>query len=193
MLGPALTLGSYLVGSISFGLLIAKSRGVDLREVGSGNVGATNAGRALGKGTGRAVLALDAAKGMVPALIARMALGPDDPWTAAVGTAAVLGHCFPIWHGLRGGKGAATAAGVFLVLVPPAGVASAVTYFAVKKATGRASAGTIAGAVVGAGTTLALCGPMSPRSWMAGGILGLVLIRHAGNIKRLIEGTEPRS
>jgi glycerol-3-phosphate acyltransferase PlsY len=193
VLGPALTLGSYLVGSISFGLLIAKHRGVDLREVGSGNVGATNVGRALGKKTGRAVLALDAAKGIAPALIARLALGPDDPWTAAVGTAAVVGHCFPIWHRLRGGKGAATAVGVLLVLSPPAGIAGAATYFAVKKATGRASAGSIAGALVGAGTTLALHGPASPRTWMAGGLLGIVLARHAKNIVRLIDGTEPRS
>jgi glycerol-3-phosphate acyltransferase PlsY len=193
VIGPALTLGSYLLGSVSFGLLLAKRRGVDLRAEGSGNVGATNVGRLLGKDAGRRVLLLDAAKGALPALAARMALGKDDPWTAAVGTAAVVGHCFPLWHGLRGGKGAATAVGVLLVLAPPAGIAAAGTYFAVKKATGRASAGSIAGALVGAGTTLALLGPASPRTWMAGALLGLVLARHAENIERLVHGTEPPS
>ena len=193
MLGPAIALGGYLLGSISPGLILAKRQGVDLREGGSGNVGATNVGRMLGKRAGRQVLALDAAKGALPALAARLALGPDDGWTAATGAAAALGHCFPIWHGLRGGKGAATAAGVLLVLVPPAGVAGAATYIALKKLTKRASVGSIGGALIGAGCTLALLGPASPRTWMAGALLGLVLVRHRDNLRRLARGEEPPS
>lgn len=193
MIGPALTLGSYLVGSVSTGLLLAGSRGIDLRSEGSGNVGATNVGRVLGKRAGRIVLALDAAKGAVPALAARLTLGADDPWTAATGAAAALGHCYPLWHGFRGGKGAATAAGVLLVLSPPAGVAAAATYVGLKKWTRRASVGSLGGALVGAGVTVALHGPASPRAWMAGALLALVVLRHRDNIVRLWRGEEPPS
>lgn len=193
MLGPALTLGSYLLGSISTGLLLARERGVDLRQVGSGNVGATNVGRALGKRAGRMVLVLDAAKGALPALLARATLGADDPWTAATGAAAAVGHCYPIWHGFDGGKGAATAAGVLLVLSPPAGLAAAGTYVALKKVSRRASVGSLGGALVGAGVTLGLHGPGSPRTWMAAGLLALVVLRHRDNIERLWRGEEPPS
>ncbi len=193
MLGPALAVGAYLLGSISSAILLAKRRGIDLREAGSGNPGATNARRVLGEGAGRLVLAFDAGKGALPSLVARATLGADDPWKAATGAAAALGHCFPIWHGLRGGKGAATAAGVLLVLVPPAGVAAAGTYVVLKKLTKRASVGSIGGALVGAGTTWVLLGPASPRSWMATALLALVLVRHADNLGRLVRGEEPPS
>ncbi len=192
MLGPTIAVGSYLLGSISSGVLLAKRRGVDLHEVGSGNVGATNAGRVLGARAGHLVLALDAAKGALPALAARLTLGPDDPWTAVTGAAAVVGHCYPIWHGFRGGKGAATGAGVLLATVPPAGLAAAATYLVLKKKTRRASVGSLGGALVGAGVTWALHGAGS-RSWMAFGILGLVVFRHHDNIARLIRGEEPPS
>lgn len=193
MLGPAIALGGYLLGSVSPGLILAKRRGVELRRGGSGNIGATNVGRLLGKRAGRQVLLLDAAKGALPALVARAVLGPDDGWAAATGAAAVLGHCFPIWHGFRGGKGAATAAGVLLALVPPAGLAAAGTYVALKKLSGRASVGSIGGALVGAGCTLALLGPASPRALMAGTLLGIVLVRHRDNLVRLARGQEPPS
>lgn len=193
MLGPAIALGGYLLGSVSPGLILAKRRGVELRRGGSGNIGATNVGRLLGKRAGRQVLLLDAAKGALPALVARAVLGPDDGWAAATGAAAVLGHCFPIWHGFRGGKGAATAAGVLLALVPPAGLAAAGTYVALKKLSGRASVGSLGGALVGAGCTLALLGPASPRSLMAGALLGIVLVRHRDNLVRLARGQEPPS
>lgn len=192
MLGPALTVAAYLLGSISFGLLAAKRAGVDLREVGSGNIGATNVGRALGKRTGRVVLLLDAAKGAGPALAAWRLFGLDDPWTAAVGVAAVVGHCFPVWHRFRGGKGAATAAGVMLALVPYAGLAAAVTYVGLKKLTKRASVGSLGGALLGAVIAAALLGP-SPRSYMTGAILAVVTLRHASNIVRLVRGQEPPS
>jgi acyl phosphate:glycerol-3-phosphate acyltransferase len=193
VLGAVLTAGAYLLGSINFALLAAKKKGVDLREQGSGNPGATNAGRVLGKKIGRAVLALDAAKGALPAAAARASFGAEDPWTAATGFAAVLGHCYPLWHRFDGGKGAATAAGVLLVLAPPAGVAAGATYAIVKKASGRASAGSIAGALVGAGTAAAVYGAHSPRAWMASGLLVLILLRHKENLGRLARGEEPRS
>jgi glycerol-3-phosphate acyltransferase PlsY len=193
VLGPAIALGGYLLGSISPGLILAKRQGVDLREGGSGNVGATNVGRVLGKRAGRQVLALDAAKGALPALVARAALGPDDPWTAIAGVSAVLGHCYPIWHGFRGGKGAATGAGVLLATVPVAGLAAAGTYLGLKKVTRRASVGSLGGALVGAGVTWAALGAASPRTWMALGIHGLVIVRHRENLARLARGEEPPS
>lgn len=192
MLGPVLTAAAYLLGSVSFGLLAARRAGIDLRDAGSGNVGATNVGRVMGKRTGRIVLALDAAKGAGPALAAWGTLGLESPWTAAVGVAAVVGHCFPVWHGFRGGKGAATALGVMLALVPAAGAGAAIAYVALKRASRRASVGSLAGAATGAAISLAILGDR-PRTWMAVAILAVVVLRHAGNIGRLLRGEEPPS
>lgn len=191
MLGPGLATLGYLLGSISFALIAAQRAGVDLRAEGSGNPGATNVGRVLGKRTGRAVLVLDLAKGALPVLLAMGVLGVDSPWTAATGTAAVAGHCFPVWHRFRGGKGAATAAGVLLALVPVAGLAAALTYLVGKRASRRASVGSLLGALVGSGVTFALVGP--PRTWMSLSIVALVFARHHDNLARLARGTEPES
>src|SRR5690606_4246297 len=114
-----LALLGYLSGSIPFGLLIARwARGVDVRQVGSGNIGATNVVRAAGKGLGLLVLALDALKGALPVWLT-LRLIPDG-WVPACVVAgfAVVGHIFPVWLKLRGGKGVATAAGVLGVLAP---------------------------------------------------------------------------
>ena len=196
MRAGALTLTAYLLGSISFALLIAKSKGIDLREEGSGNLGATNAGRALGKGLGRVVLILDMAKGALPVIAAGLLLPPEEaPWVGAVGFAAVLGHCFPIWHGLRGGKGAATGMGAIAAAVPWAGLAAALTYLLLKKLSRRASVGSLGGAAVGAGVSFALVGrgPDWPLSVMALSVALLITLRHYENIGRLIRGTEPPS
>lgn len=190
--GPVLAVGAYLMGSVSFGLLAARRAGVDLRGEGSGNIGATNVGRVLGKRTGRVVLLLDALKGAAPALLAAQLLGADDRWTAATGFAAVLGHCYPVWHRLRGGKGAATAAGVMLSLVWPAGLIAVVLYLGLKKLTRRASVGSLSGALAGAIVTWAWLGPGS-RAFMTVAILAVVLLRHRGNIGRLLRGEEPPS
>jgi acyl phosphate:glycerol-3-phosphate acyltransferase len=183
---------AYLLGSISFAILIGKHYGVDLRDEGSGNPGATNAGRVLGKRVGRIVLLLDLAKGAIPSGIAWYLLGLDSPWTAVVGGAAAFGHCFPIWHRLRGGKGVATAGGVLLVLVPLAGVAALVGYVGFKKLSKRASVGSLAAAIFGAAVSYAMLGPV-PRSYLAIGLLGLIVVRHTSNLRRLWSGTEPPS
>lgn len=192
LLGPTLALGAYLLGSVSFGLLAARRRGIDLRAVGSGNVGATNVGRALGRRTGRIVLALDAAKGGLSMLAARATLGPEHAWSGATGLAAVVGHCYPIWHGFRGGKGAATAAGVMFAASPLAGLAAAGAYVALKKATRRASVASLGGALSGTAAAWALHG-RSTRSLMATAILGVVTVRHRENLGRLLRGEEPPS
>jgi glycerol-3-phosphate acyltransferase PlsY len=171
----------------------AKRAGADLREEGSGNIGATNVGRVLGKRTGRIVLLLDARTGFAPVVGARLMLGPDDGWTAAAGVAAVLGHLAPIWHRFRGGKGAATSAGVLLAAVPWAGLAGVIGYLVGKKLTRRASVGSLLGSVAGVIVTVALLGPTGPRPLMAYALLAMVAVRHAGNIGRLARGTEPPS
>jgi glycerol-3-phosphate acyltransferase PlsY len=189
VLAVTLVVVSYLVGSISFGLIVASRRGVDLRSAGSGNTGATNVGRVVGRREGRLVLVLDAAKGLLPALVTMLA-GLGEDWTAASAVASVAGHCWPIWHGLRGGKGAATAAGAMLVLSWPAGLAAVGTYLAVKRATRKVSVGSLAGAVVGASITAAV-GASLPTVIGAAAIALLVWLRHADNLGRLWRGEEP--
>ena len=120
-------LASYLLGSIPFSYLVARTRGVDVRTVGSGNVGATNVMRSAGKAAGIAAFVLDAAKGALAALLARkVAPGLAVPPLAAV--AAIVGHMYPVWLGFRGGKGVATGAGAFLPLAPLATVAGLVAF-----------------------------------------------------------------
>ncbi len=189
MVGPALTVASYLLGSISFGLIFAKHRGVDLRSIGSGNIGATNVGRALGKRTGQMVLLLDMLKGFVPVALAQWVLELGWPWITAIGLAAAIGHVFPIWYGFQGGKGAATSGGVLLAALPPIGAATLLTFVLVKKWTRLASVGSLSAATLGAVLTLAIDG----RQWpvlLATGLWFLVVVRHWENIIRLLGGEE---
>ncbi|MEM9196068.1 MAG: glycerol-3-phosphate 1-O-acyltransferase PlsY [Myxococcota bacterium] len=200
--GIAFVVGGYLSGSVSFAILFARRAGVDIREEGSGNPGATNVGRVLGKRTGRVVLLLDALKGAIPVLAARFALGADGPTTegpwnahavvAATAVAATLGHVAPLFHGFRGGKGAATAAGVILASVPLAGVVATVTYVVLKKVFRTASVGSIGGAFVGAAVIPFLA---TDRAYiiMGAAIFVLVLLRHHENIRRLWTRKEPES
>ena len=195
--GLAIVTAAYLLGSVSFGLVIARHRGIDLRSVGSGSIGATNVGRALGKRVGRVVLLLDALKGALPTLAAVLICGATSAWTAASGVAAVAGHLWPIWHGLRGGKGAATGLGVLLMVVPLAGVVAGLGYVVGKAASGRASVGSLLGALLGALLTAARdvwdAQRLTARTWMALSVFVLVVAAHAPNIARLLRGTEPRS
>lgn len=192
-IGPLLALAGYLVGSISFALIVARRRGIDLYAEGSGNPGATNVGRVIGKREGRLVLIADALKGVLPMAAARALVGLDDPWAAATGVATVVGHCLPIWHRLRGGKGAATAAGVMLVAEPIAGASAIVGYLVLKKLTRRASVGSLVGSVLGAIVTAALHGIGSTVAIMAIAIAVVVWLRHHDNLVRLAKGEEPES
>jgi len=179
----------YLIGSIPFGILLTRWLGLgDLRRIGSGNIGATNVLRTGNKRAAAATLLLDGAKGAVAVLLAFAAAGGDAGQVA--GLAAFVGHCFPVWLGFRGGKGVATFLGVLLAVSWPAGLATCATWLAT--------------AVVGRVSSLAaLTAAASSSFWMLflGGGSGFVLsavltvliyIRHAGNIRRLREGTEPR-
>ena len=180
----------YLMGSIPFAFLLSRRRGIDLRMVGSGNVGATNVLRTSGVPLAIAAMILDAMKGSLAVLVAApVALGPATP--VAAGLASVIGHIYPVWLGFKGGKGVATAAGVFGVLAPAAlGIASAVFVLAVWT-TRYISVGSLAGAV-----TLAVAAAASdvPATVAVGAVVtALVIIhRHRGNLSRIIAGTERR-
>jgi acyl phosphate:glycerol-3-phosphate acyltransferase len=113
----AVILLAYLLGSIPTGLLLAKMQGVDIRTTGSGNIGATNVYRTLGRATGVMTLVGDCLKGLIPVLVARR-LGLAETWVAAAGLAAFLGHVYTVFLGFKGGKGVATALGVFLGISP---------------------------------------------------------------------------
>src|ERR1700751_5568962 len=126
---PILVFVAYLLGSIPFGLLLAKlSGGKDVREHGSGNIGATNVSRVAGPLAGVLTLLLDAAKGMAAVWLAGRFTGHSALSMMPAGLAALLGHCFPLWLGFKGGKGVATALGVFLALCPLAALAGVILF-----------------------------------------------------------------
>ena len=185
-----LIVGSYLLGSIPTGLLLAKAAGVDIRTTGSGNIGATNVYRTMGRTVGILTLVGDCLKGLIPVLVAqRLELG--DAMIASVGTAAFLGHVYTIFLGFKGGKGVATALGVFLG-VSPTGVGIAVVIFiAVVAAFRYISLGSItaAAALPFIITALDLRPPIIT---MTAVIALLVIWKHRENITRLREGTESK-
>ena len=179
---------AYLLGSIPFGLILTRLFGAgDLRAIGSGSIGATNVLRTGRKGLAAATLLLDAGKGAAAVLIAAQ-FWPN--WAAWAGFAAILGHCFPVWLGFKGGKGVATALGVALALSWPIALICAGVWLAVFALSRISSLG---------GMSAAAAGPVS--AWALGrfdliaalaGIALVVLWRHRANIARLRAGTEPR-
>lgn len=189
-LAIALVAGAYLLGSIPFGLILARRRGVDVRQVGSGNIGATNVARNLGKKLGLAVLVLDVAKGAIPVLALRWLPIETHPLLVmAVGIAPILGHCFPVWLRLHGGKGVATALGVFLALEPAvAGLAVAV--FALIYALFRVVSLGSMGASVAVPVLLWALGRPAPE--VALGVMGaaVIVVQHRQNIRRLLRRAE---
>lgn len=195
-LGALLVAAGYLAGSIPFGYLLGKLLlGVDVRTVGSGNIGATNVARAGGKKLGAVVVLLDAAKAVVPILVARRLLGGGraaEVFTVAVAIAAFVGHLFPVWLRFKGGKGVATAFGIFVVLAPWAAIAGAAAYGIAYAATRISSVGSLTGTAVCAGTAFALNGARRPVSWAAVVLALLILLRHRDNVRRLLSGEEKR-
>ncbi|MDO9264156.1 MAG: glycerol-3-phosphate 1-O-acyltransferase PlsY [Desulfosalsimonadaceae bacterium] len=192
-----LCLFAYLLGSIPFGLVLAKVfKSVDLRKIGSGNIGATNARRAGGWGLGIATLACDALKGVIPVAIAGMMNAGTDAltgeiWMAATAVCAVAGHLFPVYLKFKtGGKGVATAAGCFAVISPLALSLSLAVFFLVARISNRVSAGSIAAAASLPPGVL-----WATRSFVMAGcaliISGAIIVRHRDNIKRLRKGSEP--
>ena len=186
----AVILAAYLMGSIPFALLLARRWGSDLRAVGSGNLGAANVMRASGVAAGVLVAVLDMTKGAASVwLAARMGAGAELP--AAAGLAAILGHVYPVWLRFRGGKGVATACGVFSMLtplaVPPALAIFAVTVWLTK----YISLGSVLASLALPPIAYAL-GSAPPAVLAASIAAGMIVFRHRSNVARMRTGTERR-
>jgi glycerol-3-phosphate acyltransferase PlsY len=178
----------YVLGSIPFGLLLGRLAGYgDIRRIGSGNIGATNVLRTGNRNLAALTLFLDAVKGA-----AAVAIGQRWGATAALfaAGAAVIGHMFPVWLGFRGGKGAATALGVLIMLAWPAALAAALVWLAVAWSSRYSSLAALCGAAAAVG--LAAASAARPIALVITGIAVLVVARHHANIRRLLTGGESR-
>ncbi|HMS02138.1 MAG TPA: glycerol-3-phosphate 1-O-acyltransferase PlsY [Gemmatimonadaceae bacterium] len=190
---------AWLAGSLPTALLVGKAYGVDLRTVGSGNLGATNALRTLGWKAGLLVYLVDTLKGalpvaLLPRLLASVFGGAAHPhWGMAFGLAAVLGHVRPIFlRGKGGGKGVATASGVFLALAPTPALSALVAFIATVWLTRYVSLGSLIGAVVLTAVAGWQLGPRAPVFGLALAVTAFVFWTHRENIARLRAGTERR-
>lgn len=193
-----LILAAYLVGAISFSLIVVRAlRGIDVRTTGSGNAGATNVLRTAGAGPAFLVLVLDVAKGALPVAAARLLEAPG-PVIGAAAVAAVLGHVFPVYYGFRGGKGVATATGALAVLAPVPALAALAVFALVVTATRYVSLASITAAALFPLLILAAGGlgwaPPAP-PWLlasSAAIAALIVFMHRANVRRLLAGTENR-
>ena len=189
---PAALLCSYLTGAIPFGLLFSRAMGKDVRQEGSGNIGATNVNRVLGKKLGLLTLLCDVAKGFLPVYVAALVLPPavnSELFIALCGLSTVLGHMFPVYLGFNGGKGVATALGVFLYFSPLSILFALFVFTAVVASSGFVSAGSLVAAAL-----------IPLFIWLLGNSLSTVLValliavlvwmKHRSNIGRLIRGEE---
>jgi acyl phosphate:glycerol-3-phosphate acyltransferase len=178
----------YLLGSIPFGLLVARLAGLgDIRQIGSGNIGATNVLRTGSRIAAALTLLLDLAKGFAAVVIAA-GWGEDAMLLAAGG--ATIGHMFSVWLGFRGGKGAATALGVVMSLAWPVALAAALVWLATALLLRYSSLAALVAAVVGAALAPFVADPMTATT--IAGIALLIILRHHANIRRLMAGTESR-
>jgi len=185
------TLGlAFLLGSLPFGFWLGRLKGIDIRKQGSGNIGATNVGRILGRGWGYLVFALDFAKGWIGVWVAQKLGDPADLWVVAAGLFSVLGHVFTPWVGFRGGKGVATSAGVLLALTPLVGVFVAAVWggaFLVSRIVSVAS-------LLAATAFPLFVHQLTPNrpalQWAAWVLALLVWVRHRDNLMRLMQGKE---
>lgn len=187
----AAAVGGYAIGALPLGYLAGRRwGGVDLRRVGSGNVGATNMYRTSGLRLGLVVMALDVAKGALAVVVAtRAAFGETDPVVA--GVAAIVGHVYPLWLRGQGGRGVATACGVFSQLAPMATLAAALMFVATVWLTKMVSAGSVAATVTLPSVAWAT-GLATAVVWASAGAAALILWRHRGNLARMLRGHERR-
>jgi acyl phosphate:glycerol-3-phosphate acyltransferase len=185
-----LVLAAYLLGSLPTGYIVGSLSGVDVRKAGSGNVGATNVARVVGKRQGIFTLVADTAKGFVPIVLA-LKLGLTPVATAFVGIAAFLGHLYPVFLRFQGGKGVATALGVFLGLAPGATLVLMVVFAVVLLATRFVSLSSMAAAASAPVVLWLLLYPPISIS-MSFLIAVMIVLRHRENIQRLLSGAEPK-
>ena len=190
-LAALVALLAYLLGSIPFGLLLTRAAGLgDVRAIGSGNIGATNVLRTGNKGLAAATLLLDAGKGIAAVLLVRWLAG-NPWWLEHVAAAAVLiGHCYPVWLGFKGGKGVATFFGVAFAIWWPMGILAAVTWLSLAFMTRYSSAGALA--AVGLTPVFAYFLDAFDLAILFVPVALLIGWKHRGNIQRLIAGTEPK-
>jgi len=193
----AIPVVSYLLGSIPFGLLLARIfGGADVRKAGSGNIGATNVSRVAGPLAGILTLVCDAAKGSAAVLLAARLTDSSALWMVVAGFLALIGHCYPIWLNFKGGKGVATAAGVFLVLSPAAMFSALAIFILVVIAWRFVSLGSLAAAASIPLLMYFLWAPHhAPPLAVTFGSLAistLVIYKHDANMQRLVEGTETK-
>ena len=194
-LGFLLVGAGYLAGSIPFGLLLGRLfAGVDVRQAGSGNIGATNVARTAGRRLGVLTLVLDAAKGALAVGVTAWMLGePNDAgWPAAAGLAAFLGHVFPVWLRFRGGKGVATALGAFLALTPWLTLVAALVFGVTFAASKVVSVSSLVATAALAGGAAILHGKGAPVTQVALVVLLVIVVRHQSNIRRMLRGEESR-
>jgi glycerol-3-phosphate acyltransferase PlsY len=196
--------GAYLAGSLPFGLLVARLvKGIDIREHGSKNIGATNVTRVLGAKWGAVCFVLDVLKGALPVWLPTLLLAADDSnrghWRVAAGLLAILGHMFPIWLGFRGGKGVATALGVVVMLANVSSTVVTFGAFVVVFAVSRiVSISSITAAVTFAIAQMYFLWPRPFRTetWSLAcfslAVPTLIIVKHRSNIGRLLRGEEPR-
>ncbi|WP_372806625.1 glycerol-3-phosphate 1-O-acyltransferase PlsY [Pontiella sp.] len=197
MMTLLLAVAAYLFGAVPFGLLVAKTQGVDIRAQGSGNIGATNVFRVVGKGWGIFTFTLDALKGFIPAFVfprlgALVVEGYSEDWGVLFGLVAILGHTFPVYLKFKGGKGVATSAGLLLGVAPLAVGVGFLCWLATVLISRYVSLASIVAALVCAATV-----------WVQGDkglvvnvaltlLAVLVVWLHRANVKRLLNGTENR-
>jgi glycerol-3-phosphate acyltransferase PlsY len=179
----------YLIGSIPFGVVVARLMGLgNLRDIGSGNIGATNVLRTGSKPAATATLILDAGKGAVVLLLARNMAGEDAAQIAAL--AAMLGHCYPIWLKFNGGKGVATFLGILLALAWPAGIGACLAWLAAAAITRMSS---VAGLVAAAASSILVILTGYGIAYLLCVVLTVIVVwRHRSNIARIKAGTEPK-
>jgi len=192
-----LLLAAYLLGSIPFGYLVVRiGGGGDVRRHGSGNIGATNVARVSGTLSGLLTLALDTAKGYLAVWLAARATGENIRWMTVVALLALCGHLFPVWLGFRGGRGVATAGGVFLPICWQAVVGAAVVWLMVVAFWRYVSLGSIAAAASLPLLVYFLYAPGHAPPLLVSAVTSaataLVIWRHRANIARLLDGREPR-
>ena len=186
-LGAAFAL-AYLLGSVPFGLILTRLAGLgDIRQIGSGNIGATNVLRTGSKPLAALTLLLDGGKGAAAVLIA-MRWGPDIAIVAALG--ALVGHLFPVWLRFRGGKGVATGLGILIGLSWPAGALACLTWLAVAGIARYSSLSALVAFALAPVWLWQLADPQKTEFSIL--MAALIWLRHAGNIRRLLTGTEPR-
>jgi acyl phosphate:glycerol-3-phosphate acyltransferase len=188
---------AYLLGSIPFGLLLTRAFGRgDVRMVGSGNIGATNVARAAGLLAGVSTLLLDLAKGAAAVLLAEKLSNNNVTWMMIAAIAALVGHCFPVWLKFKGGKGVATAAGIFLVLSPLACLAAVILFVLVVIFWRYVSLGSVSAATAMPLLIYFLWAPRHapPPAVTVGAMAAALLIvyKHRGNLQRLLVGAEPK-